>query len=213
MFDVGDASEGSRALFSDPINDLCAAVTAIGTLIIVILMSQERKNASATAPNKPHAPVDAGDQYEGVRRRIAAAAKAEANALRRRLIRGAFTIEEWQVLHNSLGDLVDTTEGAQALGERYQQFMDYLDYDQRSINVQRRHETSWAEPKDCTPRRAAYESGVHEAHTTKNIAQVLVHLAPLLEAVGIPEWKEYEGISTRQITVSDRILSRPPPFA
>lgn len=147
-----------------------------------------------------------------VRQRIAAALRTECKALRRVFIRGQFSLDEWQVWHNELKELVESDAGARALGDKYLAFVEAIKYDQLSINIQTDREAEWSPPEQTDKSRLArYKISMHDAYLDQNVATVLQRFAPLLEWLGLcQEASTFENAAAQQLEVAKYILSQPP---
>jgi len=151
---------------------------------------------------------------EPVRRRVSAALLEELRGLRRGLLRGQFSLGEWQARHDTLR-LLDGADAARALGDQYQHYRDALEYDQLSINIatRDREELDSVGGSDDDPMRR-YAIRQHDARGSQNIAQVVMRFTPLLTALGEKrEAARFEYVATTQDLLAVRILSELPPYA
>jgi hypothetical protein len=139
-----------------------------------------------------------------VRALIISASLDLLQSFRRVFVRGAFSLEEWQGLHNKLYQMVDCEKGARALGERYLQMMEVLNYDQLGINVQ-------ASIESGGPLTSKYLQVQHDAQFTQSVATTLLRFAPILDALTADG--SIDGLSRSAHTalaLADQTLSRLP---
>lgn len=147
-----------------------------------------------------------------VRDRIAAALRTQLRSMRRVFIHGMFSLEEWQHWHNELKALVDSTDGARALGNAYQPFVAALHHDQGCINIQTRYLAEWKEPEDSESRRARFAVRQHDAHTAENIASSILEFVPLMRALGLAEADDFERSALQQIDLAHHMYREMPPI-
>ena len=111
-----------------------------------------------------------------VRARIISAACDLLRSFQRVFARGAFSLKEWQTLHDKLYQMVDCDTGARALGQHYVQMMEVLNYDQLGINVQ-------ASIESGGPLTSKYLQAQHDAQFTRNVATTSLRFVPILDAL------------------------------
>lgn len=134
------------------------------------LAAESRANARA---DEPH------------RARIISALESEVSSLRRSMYGGQFSSTEWQAWHNSLVDLVESTEGARALGDTYAAFSSTLKCDQRAINIGR--DLNVEESAVLLPDKssgARIERYLRSAQSLENRASALLAFAGLMRELG-----------------------------
>jgi hypothetical protein len=153
---------------------------------------------------------------EAVRAEIAVALERLLTAMRRVFIRGQFTLDEWQALHNDLDDRV-RNRGARALGRLYAKFCQALDHDQFAITYAVRLHDRYPPSSDASKsahveRRKAMERQ-HDAYAMQNIAIDVQTLAPFLRELGNDELAtRLEYVATSQRQIAERDLGDPCAF-
>ena len=144
------------------------------------------------------------------RRRIAAALLKQVRSMRRVLIHGEFSLEEWQHWHNEIKALVETPDGATALGEDYQPFVDALSHDQLCINIQANRMREWKEPADPESRSGRQAVRLHDAHTEETVASAILDFIPSMRALGIADADQIEHAALQAIDLAHHVYRERP---
>jgi hypothetical protein len=160
----------------------------------------EERRARA-AESRAHARAD-----EPHRARIISALESEVSSLRRSMYGGQFSNVEWQGWHNKLAELVESTDGARALGDTYAVFSKTLKSDQRAINIAcsaEREQSAVILPEKSSAARL--ERYLNVAHSLENRASMLLDFAGLMRILEHPDADDCEKYALRQTEQAEQM--------
>lgn len=144
-----------------------------------------------------------------VRAQIAAMIRDEVRSLQRVFIHGSFTLEEWQQLHAHLVGF-QNDDGARALGNHYQTFVDAVTHDQLCINIQTDRTTAWLEAANPESAPAKREGQQRDALTQQNVASSVLSFVTVMHALGLEDAARTEHSALQAQELASYTLSLPP---
>jgi hypothetical protein len=147
-----------------------------------------------------------------LRRPILAALLRQMDAMSRVFVRGDFSLNAWQGLHDELDELLANTP-VDTLGDRYVEFQRALEYDQLGINIEIKRQREFDESTVGAGEYAKYMRGQLQAYLQQNVSTKVLRWVPLIRFLGDEDSAaHFEHLAETSMWLAQEQLSKRSPF-